>query len=85
MYDEIKALYEYCKKIGVQAVLSSLYDGYKITFKNGGDFVQHSYSYWSDIGCVEPAIHSKIDYTAVPLKRAKLLVKRHKERLNKEL
>ena len=83
-YKEIQELYEYCVKTGVEATISPIFDGYAIRFKNGGDFIQHSGSYGHDIGCVEPAIGCRIDYTAVSLKKAKLLVRRWKDRLNKE-
>lgn len=81
-YMEILALYEYCKKIGINAILESFFDGYVIRFPNGSDFIQHGWSYGSKNGCVEPAIGSKLDYTAVPLDNAKRLVYRHKEKLN---
>ena len=82
-YNEIIQLCNYCLKIGINAKLVTLYDGYKICFPNGGDFVQHYGSYGNTIGCVEPAIGCELDYTAVPLKNAKALVKRHKEKLNR--
>ena len=44
-YNEIKELYKYCVKIGINAVLETLCDGYAIRFPDGGDFVQHQYSY----------------------------------------
>ena len=83
-YMEIQELYNYCIKIGVEATIETLYDGYAIRFKNGGDFVQHTYSYGHAGGCVEPAIGCRLDYCAVKLKNAKALVKYHKDRLNKE-
>lgn len=82
-YSEIIKLHEYCVKIGVECVLQKMFDGYAIRFNNGGDFVQHYGSYGHDAGCVEPAIGSRVDYTAVTLKNAKALVKRHKDKLNK--
>lgn len=85
MYKEILELYEYCKKIGINATIEQLFDGYKITFPNGSDVIQHIYSYGAYDGCVEPAINSKLDFTAVSLKNAKQLIKRHKERLNNEV
>lgn len=84
MYNEILELHEYCDKMGVKATISPMFDGYCIRFNNGGDFVQHFGSYGHNSGCVEPAIGCRLDYTAVPLKNAKALVKRHKERLNKK-
>lgn len=84
-YNEILQLYEYCKKIGISATLNEFLDGFVIRFPNGGDVVQHFGSYGNSIGCVEPAIGSRLDYTGVPLKKAKLLLKRHKEQLNKKM
>lgn len=81
-YREIVELYDYCEKIGVQAEISPLFDGFCIRFKNGGDVVQHGGSYGCEAGCVEPAIGSRLDYHGIPLKKAKALIKRHKERLN---
>ena len=39
-YNEIKELYKYCVKIGINAVLETLCDGYAIRFPDGCDFVQ---------------------------------------------
>ena len=83
-YKEIVELYEYCGKIGVHAEISPMFDGFCIRFKNGGNFIQHGGSYGRDCGCVEPAIGSRLDYTAVTLKNAKRLLRRHKEKLNAE-
>lgn len=81
-YREILKLHKYCTKIGIPAMLEELYDGYAIRFANRwGDFVQHMYSYGAECGCVEPAIGSRLDYSAVSLKQAKALVKRHKDKL----
>ena len=82
-YREIQRLYFYCLKIGLPAEISNLFDGYKLSFPNGSDFVQHFGSYGSEVGYVEPAIGSRLDYTAVSLASAKALVKRHKDRLAK--
>ena len=82
-YNEIKELYKYCVKIGINAVLETLCDGYAIRFPDGSDFVQHQYSYGGDLSYVEPAIGSKADYSVVSLKNAKILVKRHKDKLNR--
>lgn len=81
MYKEILLLYDYCIKIGIPATLEDLFDGYVIKFPNGGDVVQHFGSYGNFSGCVEPAIGSRLDYSSVPLKNAKRLIKRHKEKL----
>lgn len=83
-YREINELYEYCKRIGVHAEISPFLDGFCIRFENGGDIVQHMGSYGSRSGCVEPAIGSRLDYTAVSLNNAKSLVRRHKEDLNRK-
>lgn len=82
-YKEIINLYEYCQKIGVNAVLEDFLDGYAIRFQSGADFVQHKHSYGAKAGYVEPAIDCRLDYTAVSLESAKKLVKRHKEKLNR--
>jgi hypothetical protein len=84
-YREIVKLYEYCKKIGVNVEISPMFGGFCIKFENGGDVIQHLGSYGRDCGCVEPAIGSRLDYTAVPLKNAKALIRRHKEKLNRVL
>jgi hypothetical protein len=82
-YKEIHGLYEYCIKIGIEATISKMFDGYAIRFNNGGDFVQHFGSYGCNVGCVEPAIGCRLDYSAVPLEKAKSLVRYHKDKLNK--
>ncbi len=82
-YKEILELRQYCEKIGVECKLEKLFDGYAIRFNNGGDFIQHHGSYGCEVGCVEPAIDCRLDYSAVPLKRAKALVQYHKNKLNK--
>ena len=84
-YTEIKKLFDYCIKIGINARLETMYDGYAILFPSGGDIVQHSWSYGSLIGYVEPAILCRRDYAAVSLKEAKAIVKYHKDRLNRRL
>ena len=81
-YREIIELYDYCEKIGVHAKIKPMFGGFCILFENGGDVIQHDGSYGRDCGCVEPAIGSRLDYTGIPLKNAKALIKRHKERLN---
>lgn len=74
MYDEIKELYEYCKELKIPCKLEPLYDGYKLVLPNGGDFVQHSLSWGSAHGRIEPAIGCGVDYTARTLSMAKRLV-----------
>jgi hypothetical protein len=82
-YKEILELYRYCEKLSIPAIIEPCFDGFAIRFLSGYDFVQHKYSYGASVGCVEPAIGSRLDYTAVELKNAKRLVKRNKERLCK--
>ena len=81
-YKEILKLHTYCVKTGVECRLENLFDGYAIRFNSGGDFIQHRGSYGCDVKCVEPSIGSRLDYTAVPLKNAMALVRRHKDKLN---
>ena len=82
-YKEIVELYRYCEKLSIPATIEPCWDGFAIRFPSGYDFVQHKHSYGSSVGCVEPAIGSRLDYTAVTLKNAKALIKRNKERLCK--
>lgn len=77
MYDEIEELYEYCKGLKIPCKLEPLYDGYKLVFPNEGDFVQHSFSYGSAHGRIEPAIGCDFDYTACTLSVAKRLVEEY--------
>lgn len=83
-YKEILELYYYCQRIGVHAEISEMFGGYCIRFLNGGDVIQHDGSYGRDSGCVEPAIGSRLDYTAVSLEKAKALIRRNKKKLNKK-
>lgn len=77
MYNEIEKLYEYCKGLKIPCKLEPLYDGYKLVFPNEGDFVQHSFSYGSAHGRIEPAIGCDLDYTACTLSEAKRLVEEY--------
>lgn len=77
MYNEIEELYEYCKGLKIPCKLEPLYDGYKLVFPNEGDFVQHSFSYGSAHGRIEPAIGCDLDYTACTLSEAKRLVEEY--------
>ena len=81
IYREIIELFDYCKKLGINAELIPHFDGYVIRFPNGSDFIQHKHSYGCNNGCVEPAVGSRLDYSAVPLKNAKALVRRHRDKL----
>lgn len=77
MYKEIVELYEYCKGLKVPCKLKPLYDGYKLEFLYGGDFVQHSFSWGSAHGRIEPAIGCDLDYTACTLSVAKRLIEEY--------
>lgn len=81
-YTEILELYLFCKEHGVNAELKFLYDGFKIAFPDGSDFIQHNRSYGCHDGCVEPAIGSPYDYTGIELSDAKSLVIIYKNKLN---
>jgi hypothetical protein len=81
-YGEIQKLYEYCIKIGIDAEIVPLFDGYCIIFPSGGEIIQHMGS-CKNAFCVEPCIGSKCDYKPCLLDEAKRLVKYHKERLNR--
>lgn len=70
-YAEIQKLYHYCLSLGIKVEFKELYDGYKIFFPNGGDFVQHQYSYGAEVGLIEPAIRCKLDYSGISLEQAK--------------
>lgn len=84
-YTEVLKLRKYCEKIGVDVVLDTIHDGYRIRFNNGADFVQHQYSYGGVDGYVKPAgISKKLDCSAITLEQAKTLVRNHKEKLNKK-
>ena len=84
VYKEIIELNEYCQKIGVETEIARLFDGFIISFPNGGDVVQHFGSYGSDSGCVEFACNSKIDYQRCSLENAKRFVRRNKSKLNRK-
>ena len=81
-YKEIRELHEYCVEIGIEATLERFLDGYAVRFGNRRDFVQHSGSYGSGSGCVEPAIGCDLDYTPVTLEEAKRLVEKYKDKLS---
>ena len=83
-YPEILELRAFCIENGIKCRLTHLYDGYKISFPDGNDFVQHEFSYGSDEGFVEPAIGDKdFDFSAVGLDLAKSLVLKYRERLQR--
>lgn len=80
-YFEIWALWNYCKRQDIPAEIESLFDGWKLVFPNGDDFVQHEYSYMGDTGALEPAIGCEDDFSPVTLEAAKVLVLKYRKRL----
>lgn len=82
MYTEIVKLQWFCMERNVTCSLDPLFDGFKLSFPSGADFVQHFGSYGSDHGCLEPAgVDENYDYSAVSLTRAKKLILQHREAL----
>lgn len=73
MYKEILELYRWCVDSHIRCELTTIYDGYKIGFADGSDFVQHEGSYYSRYGYVEPAGFEK-SYEPVTLEEAKILI-----------
>lgn len=80
-YYEIWALWAYCKRHDIPAKMEPLFDGWKLAFPGGGDFVQHEFSYMSIRGDLEPAIGCEDDYSPVCLDDARALVLKHRQRL----
>lgn len=74
MYTEILELYNWCIGHSIPCRIDSCWNGYKITFPDGSDFVQHEGSYGSSRGCVEPAGFS-LSYEPVTIEEAKELLK----------
>lgn len=74
MYTEILELYEWCIGHSIPCKIEMCWDGYKITFSDNSDFVQHKGSYDSEYGCVEPAGFS-LSYEPVTIEKAKELIK----------
>ena len=83
-YFEIWALYVFCRKLGIDAEIEPLFDGWRLLFPDGSDFIQHEFSYGSGEGCVEPAIGCELDYSEVSLWRARALVTAYRERMARE-
>ena len=66
MYSEILEIAKVCDENDIPYDLSNLWGGYKLLFEDDADIVQHSGSYGSANGCVEPAgFGQNIDYSAV--------------------
>lgn len=80
-YYEIWALWAFCKRQDMPAEIVPLFDGWKLVFPNGDDFVQHEFSYMGDSGALEPAIDCEDDFSPVMLNEAKVLVLKHRQRL----
>lgn len=80
-YYEIWALLAYCKRQDISAEIEPLFDGWKLVFPNGDDFVQHEYSYMGNTGALEPAIGCEDDFSPVTLEAAKALVLKYRKRL----
>lgn len=80
-YYEIWALLAYCKRQDISAEIEPLFDGWKLVFPNGDDFVQHEYSYMGNTGALEPAIGCEDDFSPVTLEVAKVLVLKLRKRL----
>lgn len=80
-YFEIWALYVFCRKLGIDAEITPLFDGWRLLFPDGSDFVQHEFSYGSGEGCLEPAIGCELDYSEVSLESAEALVVAYQKRL----
>lgn len=80
-YFEIWALYVFCRKLGIDAEIEPLFDGWLLSFPDGSDFIQHEFSEGSAEGCVEPKIGCELDFSEVSLWRARALVTAHRARL----
>ena len=72
MYNEILEIAKVCKYHNISCELSDLWGGYKLLFDDGADIIQHSGSYGSAAGCVEPAgFGDDIDYS--PIEKAEMI------------
>lgn len=80
MYNEILEIAKVCEENGIACKLSELWDGYKLLFNDGADIVQHSGSYGSAEGCVEPAgFDDDVDYSPIEKDRMiKIIMARYK-------
>ena len=83
MFNEIVNLYNWIiEEFGDVVELANLWDGYKIIFPNGADIVQHSGSYQSRIGCVEPA-GMPCAYEPITIEKAKQIITENQKNLFK--
>ena len=81
MFNEIVNLYDWIiKEFGNVVKFERLWDGYKITFPNGADIVQHSYSYEGLSGCVEPA-GMPCAYQPIRIEKAKKIITKNQKNL----
>ena len=85
-YQEILLLADYWQKVlGGKCTISCLYDGYKLTFPNGADVIQHQYSYGSQEGCVEFAeVDDDIDFSAIDFNTALNILRVFHDELSKK-
>jgi hypothetical protein len=68
-----------------ECTLSRLWDGYKLTFPNGADVIQHQYSYGSQEGCVEfGGVDDDIDFSAIDFETALNILKVFHDELSKK-
>lgn len=83
MFNEIVKLYNWIiEEFGDVVEFEELWGGYKITFPNGADIVQHSGSYKSELGCVEPA-RMPYAYHPITIEKAKKIIIKNQKNLFK--
>ena len=81
MFNEIVKLYNWIiEEFGDVGVFGELWDGYKFTFPNGADIVQHSGSYQARLGCVEPA-GMPYAYHPITIEKAKKIITKNQKNL----
>ena len=68
------------EEFGDVVKFENLWDGYKITFPNGADIVQHSGSYQSKLGCVEPA-GMPCAFRPITIEKAKKIITKNQKNL----
>lgn len=81
-YKEILALERFCNEIEIAVEKEPFLDGWALRFKNGGDVVQHRFSYGGKRGCVEFAVGRQGDFGATGIEKAKKFVEKYKDELN---
>ena len=81
MFNEIVQLYNWIiEEFGNVVEFRELWDGYQITFPNGADIAQHSGSYQSKLGCVEPA-GMPCAYQPITIEKAKKIITKNQKNL----